>query len=86
MPDLPDAAVDAAEEAIIRAASDFSGDPLERSSRKLARAALETAAPVLAEAAGAFSTREDDLRMAAEALAAGNYLACPALEDSTDDH
>lgn len=36
-------------------------------------------------AAGAFFTREDKLRMAAEALNRGDYTACPALEGE-DDH
>ena len=49
-PDIPASALAAAEEAIIRAASDFSQDGAgERSSRKLARAALEAAAPILAD-------------------------------------
>lgn len=50
MADMPASVIAAAEEAIIRAASDFSGDAEERSSRKLARAALEAAAPLLAQA------------------------------------
>jgi hypothetical protein len=51
VPDIRPDILDAAEEAIIRAASDFSRDDIkERSSRKLARAALTAAAPLLAEA------------------------------------
>jgi hypothetical protein len=112
----PPQALAAAADAIreeIRASRDFEIDAL-------ARAALEAAAPILADAvvqailahaerqhprdpdhvptawhrhfsiaarvaAGAFDTREDQLRMAAQALAAGNYMACPVPEDSTDD-
>jgi hypothetical protein len=51
MPDVPATSLAAAEAAIIKAASDFGHDDMVcGSSRALARAALEAAAPLLAEA------------------------------------
>ena len=122
MPDIPAPALDAAERAIIEAATDFGHDDIVAGpSGDLARAALEAAVPILAEAVAqkilahrdnhgpeqhtrgylswrryftiaaqvaslAFSTEQDLKRMAAEALAPGNYVACPAPEDGTDGH
>lgn len=51
MPDIPASAIAAAEKAIIGAASDFGHDDIVAGSfREFARAALDAAAPVLAEA------------------------------------
>ena len=107
MPDYPPAALAAAETAIrheLKSSREVEPD-------RLARAALDAAAPVLAEAvaqkilkhsdkhepppgspsylawhrhfgtaarvaAGAFGTREDQLRMAAEAIERGDFIAC----------
>ena len=115
MPDDPQAALAAAERALIVAAADFGTDVIAGTPPVLARAALDAAAPLLAEsvaekilahaerqhprdhahvptawdrhfsiaarvAAGAFTTREESLRMAAEAIARGDYVACPAPE------
>lgn len=111
MPDVPQEALSLAEVAIIKAATDFGTETVCGSSREFARAALEAAAPVLAEfvaskilehaerqhprdpdhvptardrhfsiaarvAAGAFDTREDQLRMAADAIGRGDFTAC----------
>ena len=111
MPDYPQAALEAAAVAI----QPPEGGPPSEAAFALARAALDAAAPLLAEsvaekilahaerqhprdhahvptawdrhfsiaarvAAGAFTTREESLRMAAEAIARGDYVACPAPE------
>jgi hypothetical protein len=58
MADLPAAALSAAEVAIINAAVDFGQDDIVAgSSRVLAKAALEAAAPILAKAWGAQVSR-----------------------------
>jgi hypothetical protein len=120
VPDYPSEALAAAEAAIIKAAGTDFGSP-GRASERLARAALDAAAPVLAEAVAqrilahmeahqprspagmlevetevgrryrtwrrhfriaaqvaslAFSTREDQLRMAAEAIGRGDVIVC----------
>ena len=115
MPDNPPEVLAAVERALIVAATDFGTDVITGSSATFARAALDAAAPLLAEsvaekilahaerqhprdhahvptawdrhfsiaarvAAGAFTTREESLRMAAEAIARGDYVACPAPE------
>ncbi len=117
MPDvIPPEAVRLAAAAITLAANHFEAERWE--ARNLARAALEAAAPLLADeiarkilahmeahgpgpgspgvtlhetlrrawrrhfsiaarvAAGAFDTREDQLRMAAQAIERGDYVAC----------
>ena len=119
MPDYPQAVVDATAQAIGNAMI------TRQSAEAIARAALDAAAPLLAEsvaekilahmegfgpkrpagalepviyvgrdyrtwrrhfgiaariAAGAFTTREESLRMAAEAIARGDFAACPAPE------
>jgi hypothetical protein len=120
MAEIPAAALTAAERAIIEAATDFGQDDIVAgSSRNLARAALEAAAPVLAEtiaqkillhmqehdksadpasarawrrhfgiaarvAAGAFYTEDDLKRLAAEAIARGDFIisTCPEVPDA----
>jgi len=111
MPDIPESATAAAAEAITFAANHFEAGEAESSALRFARAALEAAAPILAEAcatailahmeahdkatipsvrrawrrhfgiaarvaAGAFDTREDQLRMAAEAIGRGDWVRC----------
>ena len=120
MPDYGSEVLDAAATAI----SDARRGPLSGAlswteadyARALARAALDAAAPLLAEsvaekilahmekyeppgatgtrwrarrrhfsitariAAGAFTTREESLRLAAEAMARGDFVACPVPE------
>ena len=120
MPDIPAHALAVAESAIrdeLKASREIEPD-------RLARAALEAAAPVLAEeiaqkilvhmeehgpapaspgvtlhetmrrawrrhfgiaariAAGAFYTREDELRLAAEAIGRGEFIGCASPEDN----
>jgi hypothetical protein len=129
VPDIPPASLAAAEYAIIGAATDFGQDNIVAGpSCDLARAALEAAAPILAEhvaqkitahmeshgphrpagalepvtaigrdyrawrrhfaiaarvAAGAFWTDEDKLRLAAEAIGRGEFIACdPEVPDA----
>ena len=108
MPDYPQAALEAAAVAI----QPPEGGPPSEAAFALARAALDAAAPLLAEsvaekilahmekyeppgatgtrwrarrrhfsiaarvAAGAFTIREESLRMAAEAIERGDYVAC----------
>ena len=111
MPAIPESAIAAAESAIRDAVPGEFGKPGMPEPDALARAALEAAAPLLAEAcatailahmeehdkatgwsarrawrshfgiaarvaAGAFDTREDQLRMAAEAVERGDFIAC----------
>ena len=113
MPDVPEAALVAAESAIRDAFPGEFSQPGMPEPDALARAALDAAAPLLAEAcasailahmeahgpaaeapgvlrrawrrhfgiaaraaAGAFDTREDQLRMAAEAVERGDFIAC----------
>jgi hypothetical protein len=89
MPDvIPPAAFAAAEQAIIEAATDFGHDDLVCGSfREFARAALEAAAPLLAEARGAFecqplraakpaATRDERARIACRRCGAGPGLQC----------
>ena len=111
MPDVPAEAITAAEAAIRDAFPGEFGQPGMPEPDALARAALEAAAPLLAEAcaqkilahaerqhprdpdhvptawhrhfsiaarvaAGAFYTREDLLRMAAEAIERGDWVRC----------
>ena len=112
MPDNPPEVLAAVERALIVAATDFGTDVITGSSATFARAALDAAAPLLAEsvaekilahmekyeppgatgtrwrarrrhfsiaariAAGAFTIREESLRMAAEAIERGDYVAC----------
>ena len=110
MPDIPPAAIAAAESAIRDAFPGEFGKPGMPEPDALARAALEAAAPLLAEAcaqrilayaerqhprdpdhvptawhrhmdiaarvaAGAFYTREDELRLTAEAVERGDFIA-----------
>ena len=118
MPDIPPAAIAAAESAIRDAFPGEFGKPGMPEPDALARAALDAAAPLLAEAcasvilahmeahgppaeapgvtrhevlrrawrrhfgiaarvaAGAFYTREDELRLTAEAVERGDFIAC----------
>ena len=118
MPDVPEAALVAAESAIRDAFPGEFSQPGMPEPDALARAALDAAAPLLAEAcasailahmeahgppaeapgvtrhevlrrawrrhfgiaarvaAGAFYTREDELRLAAEAISEGRFIAC----------
>lgn len=119
MPEIPDAALRAAADAVERELmSPTRYDTHMDSDEALARTVLDAAAPILAEAvaqkilahmeihasgpagtathflarrrafqtaarvaAGAFTTEAESKRMAAEALAAGNYVACDIPED-----
>jgi hypothetical protein len=118
MAEIPEAAIAAAADAIMTAQNANDDEPERFEARVLARAALEAAAPLLAEtvaqkilahmeehgpgpaspgvtlhetmrrawrrhfgiaarvAAGAFWTREDELRLAAEAIGRGDFIAC----------
>jgi hypothetical protein len=128
VPDIPEEAVTRAADAITFAANHFEACEAESSALRFARAALEAAAPILAEAitqkitahmeshgprkprgalepeldigrdyrtwrrnfgiaariaAGAFWTDEDKLRLAAEAIGCGEFIACdPEVPDA----
>lgn len=114
MPDIPDDAIKAAAEVLLRQyASEYQADHLTwHDFEHAASEILQAAAPFMAEAvaakikahgvkyfghmrsarvrfdiaariaAGAFDTKEDRIRMIAEALESGNYIACSLPEDA----